>query len=196
MLMCCQWHHCIPKVKTTERNCNMTWFGHNWHHHKMLMALSKASLHSLCLDDWKQVQHDFFGHVIPCVPSSASYDANDIINGTTAFLTSTWFKWNATWPFWSCDAISTALASDDFNSVINGIITFLRSRWSKWGATYFWSYVAITTDISNATRHWCQHQYWHWHTKSYNTSKLSSTWCHWWHQQYHVTRNMLLPCTR
>ena len=72
------------------------------HHHVMLTTLSLVPLHSLGQHDWNKVQHDLFGHVTSLVPvlalcnvASSSHDADDIINGTTAFLILGQFNWDA-----------------------------------------------------------------------------------------------------
>ena len=46
----------------------------------MPMALSVAPLYSLGLDNWNNVQHDLFGHLLPLMPVSVSHDASSIIN--------------------------------------------------------------------------------------------------------------------
>ena len=38
--------------------------------------------------DQNEKQHEFLSHVMPLEPASTSCDANDIINGTTAFVKS------------------------------------------------------------------------------------------------------------
>ena len=52
-------------------------------------------LHSLDQNDWNQVQHDIFGHVIPLVQVSTICTANNIVNGIIAFLGSRLSKWGA-----------------------------------------------------------------------------------------------------
>ena len=72
---------------------------HHWHqhqHHIMLMALSRAPLHSLHLDDQSEVQHDFSGHVMPLVLVLASNDAVSIPNITITFLRSRQLKLEVT----------------------------------------------------------------------------------------------------
>ena len=39
-----------------------------------------AQLYSLGQDNWNEVQHDFFGHVIPLVLTLKLHDANSIVN--------------------------------------------------------------------------------------------------------------------
>ena len=58
-----------------------------WHkHHVMQTALLMPTLHSLCQDDQKEVQHYFFGHVTSLAP--ASHNANGTVNSTITFLMS------------------------------------------------------------------------------------------------------------
>ena len=52
-------------------------------------------IHFLGKDNQNEVQHDPFGHVMPLVLASGSYDADNIISNTIAFLWSRWSKWDA-----------------------------------------------------------------------------------------------------
>ena len=89
-------------VKTKETRCDVTllvmWCC--WHqcaHHVSLTALSMPSFCLLSQDNWNNVQHYFFGDVIPVL---VSHDTNGIIiNTNIAFVSSRWSKWDATWLF-------------------------------------------------------------------------------------------------
>ena len=51
------------------------------------------------------MQQSFFGHVMPFILVSVSYEANGAVNSTIPFSRSRWSKGGATRHFWSCDAI-------------------------------------------------------------------------------------------
>ena len=73
--------------------CNMTFLVMKCHwcqcyHHTMLMASSMKPLHFPGQDNQNEVQHDFFGHVMPLVLESAVCDADNIISHTIALLMS------------------------------------------------------------------------------------------------------------
>ena len=73
------------------------WHGHQ--HHVMSMALSIALLYLLGQDNWRNVQHNLFGHVMTLMLVSVSHDANSIINETILFFCLRWWKGDATWYF-------------------------------------------------------------------------------------------------
>ena len=50
------------------------------------------------------------GNMMPLALALASWDADDIINGTITFLESRLLKWGAAWCFWSCDANDTGVS--------------------------------------------------------------------------------------
>ena len=53
-----------------------------------VVANPLAQLHLLARDDQTEVQHDFYGHVMPLEQVLASHDANGIVNGTIVILRS------------------------------------------------------------------------------------------------------------
>ena len=118
----------------------------------MLMALSIAPLHSLCLDDQSEVQKDFSGHVMPLVPLSVSLDAKGII----AFLRSIWQKWCATWISCYVMPLTLVLVSHNAVSMLNVAITFFRSRQTKLDVTWlFWSCDTLATGSGIIWCNWC-----------------------------------------
>ena len=58
----------------------------------VLIALSLAQMDLLVQDDQNEVQHDFFGHLVPLALVLVSHNVKGIINGTIAFLRSRWSK--------------------------------------------------------------------------------------------------------
>ena len=122
-----------------------------WHWHKqhvMLVIFSITPLHWLGQGGWNEVQHNFFGHVMPFALMLASHDGISIVKETTTFFTSRPLKLGATWIFWSCNTIAIAFGitwclwfwchmmpfasvsvSHDVYSIINGTIIIFRSRW-------------------------------------------------------------------
>ena len=68
----------------------------------MLKASSMAPLHLLGQNDRNAMQMTS-GYVTPLALVSVPCDANDIINGTTAFVRLRQWKWGTLWLFWSCD---------------------------------------------------------------------------------------------
>ena len=56
-------------------------------------------LHSVSQDNWNEVLHDIFVHVMPLQLTQAAHDANDVINSTIAFVRSRGSQWDAAWPF-------------------------------------------------------------------------------------------------
>ena len=126
-------------------------------------------------DNRSKVQHDFLSDMIPLAPTSASCDANSIVNGTIALPKSTWSKGSATL-FFFCHGTPMAPVSALHNadSFINSTFAFLRSRYSKWSATwYFWSCDGIGVT-------WCQ-----WchmtplHSLGQRQSNWDATWLFW-----------------
>ena len=61
-------------------------------HYLMWTAPSMTPLHSLGQVDQNDIQVDYFGHVTPLGPALASCDADSVVNGTTAFLSSRQLK--------------------------------------------------------------------------------------------------------
>ena len=125
-VMYCHWQHCILEVKTFEMKCNMiswsfdatgTGISVKWYqqHHQW---------HQCRLDNWNEVQQDFFSPVMPLIPKTGLIwfhwhwclcqvmllHCVSIINGTTAFVRLRWSKWSATWP--SGHLMLLALASE------------------------------------------------------------------------------------
>ena len=132
-----------------------------------------------------EVQHNWFGHVIPLAP--ASCDANDITNGTTALHMSKWWKWGATW-FCSCDAIGTSA------SVIHGTTAFLRSWQLKWDARWLFGHIkqlapvvlllsmAPLNSFGKDDQNEGQNDFFWSHDVI--TASSSINWCQWHHQWY------------
>ena len=58
----------------------------------LMLISSMAPLHSLFQDDWNEMQHYFFGCVTSFVLAWASCDANSVIDGTIASLSSRGLK--------------------------------------------------------------------------------------------------------
>ena len=141
-------------------------------------------------------QHDFIGHVMPLAMALVSYDANGIINGTTAFLRWTmklrhrktflvmWCLWHHHYmmPMASSVAILHTLGQDGQNEVqhhlfschthvastgiINGTIAFLWSRQSNWDATWLFGYDMPKTLASYDTNG-IVNGTWHWGQQGY-----------------------------
>ena len=49
-------------------------------------VINRVPLHLLGQDNQNEAQHDFYSHIIPLVPASASHDADRVVNGTIAFV--------------------------------------------------------------------------------------------------------------
>ena len=133
---------------------------HCWHwyqHHVMPMAFEITPMDSLGQDNWKNVQHNIFGHDMPLVlllsvtlwqqcnqwhnekhdfdafgTSGVAHDATGIINGTIAFIRSTQLKLRAASLFWSYAANGVALTTHNGNGTVNGTTAFIRS--DDWNA--------------------------------------------------------------
>ena len=139
------------RSRQIKMRCNMTSLV-MWHHwcwyHVMVTVSLMIHLHSLGQDDWNEVQHYFFGHVMQLVLASVSHDVNGIANGTTAILRSRLSKWGATWCFAHLMPWALVLPSHNADRIINGTTGFLRSRQSKWGATWLlWSCATIGASV-------------------------------------------------
>ena len=66
---------------------------HCWHWHQQPVipkAVSIAPLYSLGQDNWTNVQHNLFVHVMALM--LVSYDADSVISGTIPFVRSIWSK--------------------------------------------------------------------------------------------------------
>ena len=123
-----------------------------------LVPSSMALLHCIGQDNSNEVQHAFFGHMMPLSLELVSHDANSTINDTIAFLRSSWLKWGTSQLFGPCDATGTM--SYDASSIINGSIAFLRSSWLIWSATWLIGH-EDTTDTGTGVRWWQWHHQWH-----------------------------------
>ena len=62
-------HHDFSSCDTIGFVITWSWWHCQWHH-----------LHSLCQDNWNNVQHYVFGHLMPLAPASCG--SNDIVYGT------------------------------------------------------------------------------------------------------------------
>ena len=72
------------------------------------------------------MQHDLFGPVMYLMLALASYDADDIFNGTVAFLApDNDNKMQSDMTCWTCDATGTSVALHDTYGM-NGNIAFVR----------------------------------------------------------------------
>ena len=88
----------------------------------------------------KEVQHDFFGYVMPLSLVLASHDA-DCISGAIAFvrLRLLRIRWNMT--FSHVTPLVLVSIAHNTNDVLNGTSAFDRSRWLKWRETDFSGHV-------------------------------------------------------
>ena len=60
--------------------------------------------------NWINVQHNFFGHVMPLMLISKSCDANSVTNGIILFVSQDdQMRCNMTLDFWSCDTIGITI---------------------------------------------------------------------------------------
>ena len=116
----------------------------------LLMASSIAPFHSLCQNDWNEVQPDclvmychWHWHKQHVIPLHCQY------HHCICYVK--WLKWGATWLFWSCHAIDTDVGIKCYHQHCqrNHYIPYIKQ--SKWTMT-FWSCdtIAIAT-----TCHWC-----------------------------------------
>ena len=102
------------------------------------------SLHLFHKDNWDEVQHDAFIHLIHLVLALASCFAARIVNGMTAFISARQSNMRCSMTVWSCNVIGTSVDSHDVNGIIIGTNTFVRSRQLKLGkVSPFWSCDAI-----------------------------------------------------
>ena len=90
-----------------------------------MMALSIVPLHFLFQDNQNEMQYHFFSHLTLLPLSSASCDANSIVNSTTR----SWqLKQCATELCWSCNANGTGQCH--MKPTVPSVV-FVRSVWSK-----------------------------------------------------------------
>ena len=101
----------------------------------MSIVSSMAPLHLLHQDHEKEMQLDFFGHVIPLTPASASCHGNGIMNGTTEIFSQDNQNEVQSDFFGHVMHMVLALASCDAGGIVNGTATFVSSRYSKLGPT-------------------------------------------------------------
>ena len=91
----------IPFLRSRWSKSNFLDMWYLWHHHQhhvMPMASLMALLYLFGNTvNWNDMQHDFFVHLMHMVPALEPCDADHIINGTTAFVSSRLSKWDATW---------------------------------------------------------------------------------------------------
>ena len=150
LVMLCHWHQC---------QC-----------HIMLMDSSMAPFHSLCQNDWNEVQYDFLvmcchwhwhkQHVMLMALSITSLhfldqdDQNEVQHDFSGHLM----------------PLALMLASQDVTCIVKGTTTSLTSRQSKCGAT--WIFGHVTQLILPLA----------WH----NATGVGVTLCHWHQCQCHV----------
>ena len=136
-----------------KMTCNMTfsviWHCCNWHQdHLIPMALSNVPLHSLCENNWNNVEYIFLVMWYHWCWYQSTMMPKSVINHTIPFLKSRWWKGNITWHFWSHNASAQALC--DFN----GTNALHRSTCLKWRTTWlFWLCNAIDA-CTSIPCHW------------------------------------------
>ena len=110
-------------------NFLVIWFPLQWHHMKW-MASSMAPLYSLGEDDQNEIQHDFFGHLMPLALALTSCDADSIINGTIAFLSLRQLNLDTTWFF--DNVIPLVLASHNTSGIVIGTWYWCKHWYCHW----------------------------------------------------------------
>ena len=169
----------------TKHDLSIIWHCKHWHqYHVMQMTLSIA-LYSVGKDNWNNMKHNIFGHLMSLMLVSVSCDANIIINGAIPFDRLIWAKGNVAWPFCACGAIGA-------------MTSLLWCQWHHHETTPF-----VCQDNQNGWHdfifmwyhwHWC----WHYMPMASNVAPLHCLqeenqnkmqhdflviWCHWhWHQ--------------
>ena len=121
----------------------------------------------------------FFGHVIHLVLALAFCDADSIVNGRTATVSSRWSKWGEMWCFGHVVPLALVLELHDTNGIKNDTTAIFTSRQLKYDATWqlgHWHHMvplasrmaslqSLNQDNWNEMQHdslvmWC---HWHWH---------------------------------
>ena len=81
--------HVMPSIGTS---ISIMWC--QWHH---------QWYHCICFIKIVKMDCNISYNVMHLVLALTACDADSIINGTTAFVSSWWSKWGTTWHFWYCD---------------------------------------------------------------------------------------------
>ena len=138
------------------RRCNLVMLYH-WHWlqcHMMLMASSMAPFHSLCQNDWNEMQHDFL--VMCCHWHWHKQHVMLMAMSVTPLHLLGQDDWNEVEHDFSGHVMSLPLmlSSHAAISIVKGTIVFLTSRQSKLEAAWlFWA--CHTIAIGFTWCHWC-----------------------------------------